>query len=236
MGTMTHLFGLMLRAARSKDAVVVTNSKIDAVPVFNLGTLEEYQETGELTHSVSVTHRAPPGELTTRETLALAVLASDDKATASALADFAIEEGVDYGEAAHERGLAEGQARERERVRVAASDFIREFRRLTIGTGTRSAYDQAYIQNMENALLELAGLLASGQPYDRWEAERRAEQFRQEYEARFISWESFLGAAMYQPTMDAILQGLGIPPEVYNPPGGVEIVGNNRAWTGEGPT
>ena len=168
--TLAHVFGLILAAVRSKDAVVVTNSKVDVVPTFDLGVLAEYEESGEVTHSVSVTHRAPPVGPTTREALALAVLASDDRAAASALADFAIEEGVDYGVAAYERGLAEGQARERERVGKATLDFVRQ---AFEGFGGREAvwrdvHLTTVFNMVENHFHELASFLKSGQTIDEY--------------------------------------------------------------------
>jgi hypothetical protein len=218
----------------------VMSSEHYTLLVAGVGTLLQYAKAGsavtvnhpvrpELASTIELsatTDRDPPG-LSTRETLALAVLASNDRAAAAALADYLLEEGLDWAKAEIER-LAEpikeaAVKQERERARHAAAEFLHRYER-NVGDGygrhfRGDAASRAFVMETLARLNEQADFVESGETLNEWEANKRAEfrlaMLRAEYERRF-----FDGSRLIRESAGVL--------EVND--GHAEIEGNNRSW------
>lgn len=122
-------------------------------------------------------------ELTTRQALAKTVLDGDDQAAAAALADYLLEEGLDWAEAEIRR-LAEpikeeAVEQERRRARRAAAEF-RHWYEMNVGDGYGRYFpgdltSRAFVMETLARLSEQAEFVRSGESLEGWEAKKRAE-------------------------------------------------------------
>lgn len=141
---------------------VTINRAVRPERVFEIGELGAHEGVdSEKSIELSATSANEPAELSDDEKLALAVLASNDRAAGNALTDKLLENGVDWAEKIREAAVAY----ERERV----ADLLDDFSRLVLGDWRRvlEAAAQAVRSGSEAPHNFFRGALPTGPLRDR---------------------------------------------------------------------